>query len=75
MSADVYVRIHETAPKKSVSSMDKDQLLRECKVGFEVIGYQAKNLENSFEAIFKFASDCDLSDFIYRVWRYDNEFQ
>lgn len=69
----IHDRIYEIAPKKDISNFSVDQLVKECNVAFQIIGYEPKNLENSVREVFKSShKPSGLPDFIISVWLIDN---
>ena len=73
MSSEIYDRLRDVVPSRTLSQLDLDEAQTSCIVAFEVIGYSPENLEKSFEKVLKSSSDFhELSDFIYSVYKEDS---
>ena len=78
-SCVVYDRLREIVPVERFEDLSGDDLLKNTKTAFEVIGYSPKNLENSMEKSLKIQgenpqnSEVSLFEFVYLVWRVDND--
>ena len=74
MCKEIYDRLVEIIPPHNLSELELEELQVYCKIAFNVIGYEPKNLENSFDKVFKSSSDFhELSDFIYSVYKEDSQ--
>lgn len=70
MNDVVRKRIQEVSPDKLVDDMTLSELEHDCRIAFEIIGYEPKNLSKIVRNVYE--SDIHkLSDFIYEVWRFD----
>ena len=70
MNDIVRKRIQEVSPDKLVDDMTLSELEHDCRIAFEIIGYNPKNLSKTVKDIYELNIH-DLSDFIYEVWRFD----
>lgn len=70
MNDIVRKRIQEVSPDKLVDDMTLSELEHDCRIAFEIIGYNPKNLSKIVKDVY--GEDIHkLSDFIYEVWRLD----
>jgi len=76
-SCVVYDRLKEITPVEKLDNLPIDNLSKNCRIAFEIIGYEPVNLDNSIKESLKFARDSgenySLFEFIYLVWRNDND--
>ena len=70
MNDIVRKRIQEVSPDKLVDDMTLSELEHDCRVAFEIIGYNPKNLSKTVKDVYELDIS-ELSDFIYEVWRFD----
>ena len=72
MSKVVRDRLLEICPQKNLGILTMDEIKKSCNVAFKIIGYEPVNLD---ESIVKsdYTDDTMLWEFIYEVWRIDNE--
>ena len=73
MSEIVHSRLHEVCPVKSVDDMGIDEVESDCVTAFEIIGYTPNNLSYVVEQVYLNEDILALADFIYEVWKWDNE--
>ena len=73
MSIEVYDRFKEVCPVRNPCDMTVDELLRDTNVAFKIIGYDPNNLDKSVADVYIEKDHIHLYDFIYDVWRFDNE--
>lgn len=68
-------RLVEICPDESVDEKSIDELVKDCKVAFEIIGYKYYNLEKSVKKVSKSLEtrnwDGHLATFIFNVWKVD----
>lgn len=72
MSRVVRDRLLEICPQKNLGILTMDEIKKSCRVAFEIIGYEPVNLDESIVKS-NYTDDTALWEFIYEVWRIDNE--
>ena len=65
-------RLEEICPFKNTDEMTLDDLVKDCNVAFQIIGYKPKNLEKSVRFVFENRDLTLLYEFVYEVWLNDN---
>lgn len=73
MDNEVYNRLKEICPKRNLDDMTLTELLKDTNTAFKIIGYSPKNFDKSVTQVFIEKDHIHLYDFIYDVWRWDNE--
>lgn len=69
----VLARLREICPLKKVSEMDIIEVEKATNVAFQIIGYKPKKFQYAFGQAWENSDATDLSDFIYDVWRFDDD--
>ena len=69
MSEFMLSRFREITPARKLSDMDIIEVERDCKVAFEIVGYNPSDFDDSFQSAWESSEAEDLSDFIFDVWR------
>jgi len=64
-------RLKEICPIEKVSEVDIVEVKRDCMIAFEVIGYNPKNFDESFQKTWESSDAEDLCDFVYELWKCD----
>lgn len=76
MDMIVKKRLNEITPDESVDDKSIDELVRDCHIAFEIIGYNSINLEKTVRKVSKSFEnkswDHHLATFIFNVWRSDS---
>lgn len=68
-------RLHDIVPQKRLASMERTEVNRAVDTAFEIINYRPKNLDKAKYNAWKHSNAIMLYEFIYDVWRCDNEHQ
>ena len=72
MSRIIYERLREICPDEDISSKSIDDLIMDCHIAFEIIGYEPISLDATVRKVYdKVDKDTRLYNFIYKVWRWD----
>lgn len=73
MNCEVYNRFKEIVPVKRLDEMTGTEVLKSCKIAFEIVGYTPKNLEESVDISWETSTALSLFEFIYDVYEVDSD--
>ena len=66
-------RLREVCPPTHMVDMDADEIEKAINVAFKIIGYKPLDLMNSTRRAYEISTADFICDFIYDVWRCDND--
>ena len=66
-------RFREVCPVANVSDLSSDSLKKACHIAFKIIGFEPSDFDGSLERANRYSKSQDLCDFIWDVWRIDND--
>ena len=72
MNCEIYNRFKEIIPVKRLDEMTGTEILKSCKIAFEIIGYSPNNLEESVSKAEESSTALSLFEFIYDVYEVDS---
>lgn len=69
--AIVYGRLEEICPMKNTENMSVDELIHDCNIAFQIIGFKPKNLEKTVKDVYLNNDIPLLFEFVFEVWKND----
>ena len=69
--SDVLARFREICPPTNVDELTPNQVKKDCKIAFDIIGYHPSNFKESFNTAWENSDAIRLPDFVFDVFIID----
>lgn len=71
MSRIIYERFRDVIPMRKISDCSLKDLMSDCEVAFEVIGYEPNHFNQSFNTVLNKSNAVYVYEFVYEVYMED----
>ena len=73
MCRTVYERFQEIIPKRKVADLTAEEIMHDCKIAFEIIGYEPNDLKKAFTKAWETSKAVEVYEFVFDVFLGDSE--